>query len=492
MDDTGFGHGTGSSKDGFAEPMDGKGGIGTCPNCTVMMLRVGDAFVPELNTWSMAVTYATDIGASVVNISGGGGLSNPALSREAMQYAYDNDVTIIASNSDLDAFHHNYPNTSQHAISVHAIVYDGQQINTSTTFFNYNTCTNYGAQLMLSIPANGCSSEAAGRSGGLAGLLYAAAKQAGLPAVDKAGVRHLTAEEVRQLLIGTSDNFYDPSDATDPTKYPTMAPQPNGLAFARRFGYGRPNARSAVDAIFAGRLPPEVDIKAPGVVRHDLSGQDADGDGDDALRLARRRAAGGHDASIGSSSGRPASIPATTSSRPSATPRCRRWSATSISRGTSRRWRSTTRCRRRRCFQPDDPANKYIVTLRARAVLHSSNPMLDGVKGESRHAVSIYKDRDLLLPGFPIFLGSSGEGSPKVADLLGDGKREIVFADTGGLVHAIRADGTRAPRLAGEDRDAAVSRRGARQPRQGAGVLRRQRRARSRAQCAGGRDGRHR
>ena len=79
MDDTGFGHGTGSSKDGFAMPNDGQGGIGTCPDCTAMMLRVGDAFVPELNTWAMAVTYATDIGASVINISGGGGLDNPQL-----------------------------------------------------------------------------------------------------------------------------------------------------------------------------------------------------------------------------------------------------------------------------------------------------------------------------------------------------------------------------------------------------------------------------
>jgi len=227
-------------------------------------LRVGDAFVPELNTWGMAVTYATDIGASVINISGGGGLDNPKLARDAMDYAYDHGVTIIASNSDLDSFHHNFPNTSQHAISVHAIRYDSGTLGSATTFFNYNTCTNYGAQLMLSIPATGCSSEAAGRAGGLAGLLYSAAVQAGLPAVDKAGMRHLTAEEVRQLLIGTADNFYDPNDLRDPTKYPTAAPQPNGLAFARRFGYGRPNARSAVDAIFAGSLPPEVDIRSPG------------------------------------------------------------------------------------------------------------------------------------------------------------------------------------------------------------------------------------
>ena len=214
----------------------------------------------------MAVTYATDIGASVINISGGGGLDNPKLSRDAMDYAYDNGVTIIASNSDLDSFHHNYPNTSQHAISVHAIRYDSTSLGSATTFFNYNTCTNYGAQLMLSIPATGCSSEAAGRSGGLAGLLYSAALHGGAaaPSTKRWAMRRLTAEEVRQLLIGTADNFYDPADATDPTKYPTVAPQPNGLAFARRFGYGRPNARTAVDAIFAGRLPPEVDIRSPG------------------------------------------------------------------------------------------------------------------------------------------------------------------------------------------------------------------------------------
>ena len=130
---------------------------------------------------------------------------------------------------------------------------------------------------MLSIPANSCSSEAAGRSGGVAGLLYSAALQAGLPAVDNGGrCSHLTAEEVRQILIEHDDNFYDPADATDPTKYPTMAPQPNGLAFARRFGYGRPepahrrrrHLRRAAAA--RGRHP------VARLVRHDLSGQDAD------------------------------------------------------------------------------------------------------------------------------------------------------------------------------------------------------------------------
>ena len=99
-----------------------------------------------------------------------------------MDYAYDNDVTIIASNSDLDSFHHNFPNTTNHAISVHAIRYDSGTLDSATTFFNFNTCTNYGAQLMLSIPGTGCSSEAAGRSAGVAGLLYSAALKARLAA----------------------------------------------------------------------------------------------------------------------------------------------------------------------------------------------------------------------------------------------------------------------------------------------------------------------
>ncbi len=445
MDDTRFGHGTGSTKDGFSEPNNMKGGIGTCPNCTAMMLRVGDAFVPELNTWAMAVTYATDIGASVINISGGGGLDNPQLSRDAMDYAYANNVTIIASNSDLDSFHHNYPNTSQHAISVHGIRYDSGTLGAATTFFNYNTCTNYGAQLMLSIPATGCSSEAAGRSGGLAGLLYAAALQAGLPAVDKAG-RALTAEEVRQILIGTADNFYDPADATDPTKYPTTPPQPSGLAFARRFGYGRPNARSAVDAIFKGALPPEVDIRAPGWF--DTIYQDRTPSVNVTLHL------GWHGGALPAG----ATIDWVLEWAPGVDPTDDKFHTighaemTTLVGDVVQPWDVSTLAVDNPVpaptdpkFQPDDPANKHIVTLRARAVVHStSNPLLDGVKGESRHAVSLYKDPDLVA-GFPIFLGSSGEGSPKVADLLHDGKREIVFADTAGKVHAIRSDGSELP-----------------------------------------------
>ena len=238
-------------------PMDGQGGIGTCPNCTLMMLRVGDAFVPELNTWAMAVTYATDIGASVVNISGGGGLDNPQLvtRRDGVrlrQRRHHHRVEL-----GLDSFHHNYPNTSQHAISVHAITYDAQNLDQRDDVLQLRDLH----QLRRAADALDSRRRAArrrrrGAPGGWLACSTPRRCRRGCPPSTKPACAHLTAEEVRQIFIGTSDNFYDPADATDPTKFPTTPPQPNGLAFARRFGYGRPNLRSAVDAILAGGSRP--------------------------------------------------------------------------------------------------------------------------------------------------------------------------------------------------------------------------------------------
>src|SRR6185295_387051 len=98
--------------------------------------------------------------------------------------------------------------------------YDSTKMESATTFFNYNNCTNYGAQLMFSIPSTSCSSGATGTSSGQFGLLYSAALKANLTAPgdgptagDPDGNRRLTAEEIRQISIATIDNFYNPADA---------------------------------------------------------------------------------------------------------------------------------------------------------------------------------------------------------------------------------------------------------------------------------------
>jgi hypothetical protein len=443
QDDTEFGHGSGSSEDSVAEPNNGMGGIGTCPDCTLMMLRVGDAFVPEVNNWAMSVIYAVDNGAHVVNMSGGGGLTNPAFGRDALDYAWENGVSVVISNSDLNSFHHNSPNTNNHNIAVHAIVHDGNDWDTSTTFFNYNACTNYGAHLTLSVPANGCSSEASGRYGGALGLIYAAALKANIPppktfAGDPKQTRRLTAEEVRQIAIGTVDTFFDPADATDPTKFPTK----NG--FARRFGYGRPNLRTAVDEVMAGRLRPEVDVTAPLwfdvidprrtpsvpiIGRVGLRGGSTMPAGT-TVSYVVEWAPGVDPDDIEFKTIGQADMLSAAVDGPLAM-----WDVSNIEVMNTPPPPGDPR------WQPDDPVNLYKVTLRVRATVSSTDPAWNGARGEFRKAVSIYRDRELL-PAFPIFVGSSGEASPKVVDLNGDKKMEIVLADSSGRVHAYQADGS--------------------------------------------------
>ena len=69
---------------------------------------------------------------------------------------------MIASAADELSFHHNMPGTNNHTVYVHAVVYDAVSADQSTTFLNFNNCTNYGMQLVLSTPGGGCSSEAVG------------------------------------------------------------------------------------------------------------------------------------------------------------------------------------------------------------------------------------------------------------------------------------------------------------------------------------------
>jgi hypothetical protein len=64
--------------------------------------------------------------------------------------------------------------------------------------------------------------------------------------------------------------------------------------------------------------------------------------------------------------------------------------------------------------------------------------------GEDRRAFHLRHD-STELPGFPLNLGASGESSPTLADIEGNGKLDTIIATSDGTVHAIRPDGTEAP-----------------------------------------------
>ena len=420
FDDTDFGHGTGEAYDSVAEGNNNDGGIGVCPECSLLNVRVGDSFVVDANDFAMGVIFAVDSGAHVVQ-EALGSINNTPLSREAIDYAYANHVAVVASAADELSFHHNFPGTNNHTLYVHAIVFDSNKPETSTTFLNFNNCTNYGGQLILSTPGTGCSSEATGISAGHVGLMYAAEMQAELDPP-------MTSEEVRGVLIMSADDIDVPESATDETKFPS------GPGWDLHFGYGRNNARGSVDMILDDRIPPEVDIvepkwfetilidRTPEVVIEGRIGFRVDAEEPRYENYDwEMEVAVGIDPKVGWKT-----IDAGT---------------TAGMDGILGTWNAAETFNDLGLTGPVDESHRNAVTVRIRVT--SANDAGETLENEFRKSFFVAEDPDLH-PAFPIYLGTSGESSPKFADLDQDGAEEIVLATADGYVHAFKADGTEA------------------------------------------------
>ncbi len=134
---------------------------------------------------------------------------------------------------------------------VHAIEYDGDALSDSSTFLAFNPCSNYGGHGFLSVSGTGCASEATGKSSGIAGLIYSAAKVYNVSPP-------LTPGELHSIFFSTADNIDVPSSQMPGSQYYWSQP-----GFSQRFGYGRVNANTAVEAVRDGKIPPDVDIVSP-------------------------------------------------------------------------------------------------------------------------------------------------------------------------------------------------------------------------------------
>ncbi len=425
-DDTDFGHGTGEARDSTSATNNGAGGAGVCPLCRPLMVRVADSFVADANDFARGVAFSVDSGASVVQ-EALGAVNMSSLAQQAIDYAYDNGVVIVASAADENSRHHNMPGTADHTLYVHAIVHDGSEAQSSTTFLNFNNCTNYGGQLVLSTPGGGCSSEATGITSGIAGLLYA---QALAVLLDPP----LTGEEVKQLLVSTVDDVNVPESVPghpfyDDSKYPSHP------GWDQRFGYGRPNTRRAVDWVAAGRIPPSVHIESPEWFEVLYADQTPD-----VTVVARATARAPYDWTL--------------EWAPGIEPESRSWTTLASAAGAvgpqdlAHAWNAADL----HIDNPGEIENRFAITVRLRAVAHygeaTSGPDGEIIPGDvwGEHRKVFYVHRDgRLLDAFPIRVGASLESSPKLADLDGDGDRDIVIGDSSGRVHAFDAAGSPLP-----------------------------------------------
>jgi hypothetical protein len=210
-DDVQYGHGSGEARDSTAEADSGST-VGTCPNCMVMPLRVGESFVTDANRFAQAALYATDMGADVIQ-EALGTYNAPYFARQAIEYAYQHGTTIIASAADEAAEHHNQPGSLPDTIVVNSVNAPEENLGpanaTGNSYLELNGCTNWGPRVDLSVEGSSCSSESTGKSAGVTGLIYSAAENAltkgtisasgdcrrvdGTPCI-------ITPNEVRQLL----------------------------------------------------------------------------------------------------------------------------------------------------------------------------------------------------------------------------------------------------------------------------------------------------
>jgi MYXO-CTERM domain-containing protein len=419
-DDTRYGHGTGEARDSVAATNNMKGDAGVCPNCRFVPMRTGDSFITDVTSFGKAVIYATDNGARIIQCALGT-INNNRFAQAALDYAYQNNVLAVTSMADENSRHHNMPATNNHTLTVHAIQYDASSLQEATTFFGFHPCSNYGGQNMLSGSGSSCSSEATGKLAGIAGLLYSAALKYNLSPP-------LTPGEAASIFFTTTDDVDVPESQKLGAQYKWSQP-----GFDQRFGYGRINANKAVEAIRDGKIPPAVDLTSPTwftvLYKDQVQGPVP------ILGTVSATRANSYDMVV---EWAPGVQPLDNEFKPIQAEETNVKPDVVMGKDSplaSFDIRSIDPKHKRDVDSPEGE-NDTAITVRVRATAHYGGTIGD-VRGEARRTYYVESD-PTLVKGFPIYLADSGEGSPKMVDLDGDGVRDLVYATSGGVLHAYK------------------------------------------------------
>src|SRR5690242_11590869 len=195
LDTVSYGHGTGEARDSTAAA-NGTGSVGTCPNCRMIPVRVGDSFLADGGRFAAGVLFALDSGADVVQ-EALGAISNPRQAQQAIDVAYKRGVVVVASMADEAAKHPNLPSSLEHTMAVNSVTEKTNDLIGDDSVQGYlalNGCTNFGGRTFVAVPSGACSSEATGQASGMVGLLESYAREQRV---------HLTANEVMQIVRST-------------------------------------------------------------------------------------------------------------------------------------------------------------------------------------------------------------------------------------------------------------------------------------------------
>lgn len=233
-----FFHGTAvagmtAAKTNNAQGIAGIAGGSNSHGASILIAGVGD-FGPNGSILDDAILYAADEGAHVIQLSLEVGQS--AAIDAALQTAFDTfGMTILCASGNAGASSVGYPSSDSHVIAVGAT----NQSDLRASF------SNHGPDLEISAPGDNIFAlDLNDGYGTTAGTSFAAPLVSGVVALMLSVNPALTNVEIRQVL-------HDTADKVGPYNYDWNPGMPG---HSMELGYGRVNARRAVEAANAGGI----------------------------------------------------------------------------------------------------------------------------------------------------------------------------------------------------------------------------------------------
>ncbi|HWD92713.1 MAG TPA: S8 family serine peptidase [Verrucomicrobiae bacterium] len=241
-----FGHGTAVTGVIAANGNNGQGVAGVAYDCSVLPVKVMDAsgFAPY-STIAAGIKYAVDNGARVINLSIAGSSPSETL-QEAIDYAWSNNVVVVAAAGNNADSTPQYPAACNHVLSVSSTAPDD-----SLSYFS-----SFGSDVKISAPGETIwttQSDLNNPYGPWRGTSFATPVVSAVAALVISANPTLSNDQVVSLLEQSADDIGAPGYDTS-------------------FGFGRVNALRAVSAASAApgavsRAPsgaPSVVLSSPG------------------------------------------------------------------------------------------------------------------------------------------------------------------------------------------------------------------------------------
>lgn len=231
--DDNYGHGTSVAGVAAAVSNNGVGVAGIAWDSPIMPLLVYNSTTSALySTIASAITWATDNGAKVINISMAGSSSSSTL-QNAINYAWNKGVVVVASAGNYSVSTPYYPAACTNVVSVSG----------TTSGDAKASWSNFGATVDVSAPgASIYTTTKGGGYGSVSGTSFSSPITAGLVALIWSANPTLTNAEVVDILLQNTDDL-------------------GAAGFDETFAHGRINAFKS--ASVAKSFAPQPDVTAP-------------------------------------------------------------------------------------------------------------------------------------------------------------------------------------------------------------------------------------